>query len=205
MREKAELDFVRSPEATTWINYVDLNLTKAIESAQEWELEEPYSKYPFIVGSFIACNAGKPKLGAEIAQRGLEVDPSNTTIYNNLCYALLRAGDVNKATLYVNKLKGEKGIESYLYCQATLGLYEYKKRNINKGREIYLDVIEKFRQEKKYNLQAEAVLNFVLAELEACTPESKVIANTALGKHRNNEIIYDHSTSQSCPEKNKYT
>jgi hypothetical protein len=91
MRESARLDFDRSPEARTWVNYFDLNLSKAMDATVEWELEEPYSKFPFIVGSTIACNAGNPDRAVKIAKRGLIIAPHNRSLQNNLCYALLRA------------------------------------------------------------------------------------------------------------------
>ena len=47
LKESSDLEFSRSPEANTWQHYVELELDKAMEAAQEWELEEPYSKYPF--------------------------------------------------------------------------------------------------------------------------------------------------------------
>lgn len=180
MMEAATLDFDRSHEARTWINYFDLKLTKAIEAAMEWELEEPYSKFPFIVGSTIACNAGQPTLGTEIATRGLMVAPHDRSLYNNLCYALLRAGKVEEAGKYINKLKVKNGTDADLYCQATLGLYKFANKNTAAGRLDYLDVINQFKQARKYDLQAEALLNLALAELDASTVEARVTAVKSL-------------------------
>jgi tetratricopeptide (TPR) repeat protein len=182
MRETTVLEFDRSLEATTWLNYVDLKVDKAIEAAQAWELEEPYSKYPFVVGSSIACNANKPELGAEIAERGLKVDSHDRTIYNNLCYSLLRAGKVEEAGKYINKLKCKEGTDSDLYCQATIGLYEFKNKKITEGRQIYFDVIDQFKQKGQSELQAEALLNLALAEVDTITAEAKEIAIKSLEK-----------------------
>lgn len=180
LREETVLPFDRSPEARTWINYVDMKLEKSLEAVVEWELEEPYSKYPFIVGSCIACDAGKPALGAKIAERGLKVASDNIVIYNNLCYALLRAGNVTDAMKYIDKLRVKNGTDSDLCCEATLGLYEYKKKNVTKGRKAYLEVINKCKQKMNYDMQKAAILNFILAELEAATPESEMLAIKAL-------------------------
>jgi tetratricopeptide (TPR) repeat protein len=180
MRESTVLEFDRSLEAKTWINYVDLKLDKAIEAAREWELEEPYSKYPFVVGSSIACDAGNPELGAEIAKRGLQVNPHDRTLYNNLCYTLLRAGKVEEAGKYINKLKVKKGMDSDLFCQATIGLYEFKNKNIIVGRQAYLDVIDQFKQNGQYELLGKAFLNLSLAELDVLTAEAKITAIKSL-------------------------
>lgn len=62
MKETTVLEFDRSLEAKTWINYIDFKLNEALDAAREWELEEPYSKFPFVVGSSIACSADKPEI-----------------------------------------------------------------------------------------------------------------------------------------------
>lgn len=180
MMESHKLDFDRSREATTWINYDELKIDKALEAALEWELEEPYSKYPFIVGSSIASISGHPNSGAEIAKRGLLVNPHSVGIYNNLCYCLLRAGNVTEASKYINKLKIKDGTDQDLFCQATLGLYAFKTKKYSEGREAYLEVINQFRKNNEPYLHAEAVLNFALSELDASTPESRAIAIRSL-------------------------
>lgn len=180
MADSHTLKFDRSLEATTWINYVGLKISKALEAAREWELEEPYSKYPYIVGSSIASNSDQPKLGAEIAKRGLLVDSNSISIYNNLCYALLRAGDVTEAGKYINKLRIKNGTDQDLFCQATLGLYAFKTKNVTAGREAYLEVINQFKKKSEPDLQAQALLNLALSELDAATTNSREIAVNSL-------------------------
>jgi hypothetical protein len=180
MKELHNLNFDRSYEATTWVNYVDLKIKRALESAREWELEEPYSKYPFIVGSSIATISGQPSTGAEIAKRGLLINPNSIGIYNNLCYSLLRAGNITEASKYIDKLKIKDGTIQDLFCQATLGLYAYKIKKYAEGREAYLEVINQFKKNNETDLQAEAILNFALSELDASTPESREIAISSL-------------------------
>lgn len=176
LKNSTTLEFDKSYEASTWLNYSDFKFAEALEAAREWELEEPYSKFPFIVGSHIACDAGNPELGARIAIRGLEFNPHNTGIYNNLCYSLLRAGKVNEATKYIDKLKKE----SDLCCKATIGLYEFKSKNIAAGRQAYIDVMDQFKQKGMYELRGKAFLNLAMAELDALTAESRITAIKSL-------------------------
>lgn len=185
LKEMPDLEFSRSPEANTWQHYVELELGKAMEAAQEWELEEPYSKYPFIVGTCIACNADKPDIGVGIAERGLMIDPNNKAILNNLCYALLRVGDTASASKYIKKLYSKNGTDSDLIALATIGLYEFKTNNIEKGRQAYVEVIRKFKQQGKPKLQGEAMLNLAIAELDSKTSDSREIAMMALSNTEN--------------------
>lgn len=174
------LKFSRSPEANTWQTYCELKENKAMEAAREWELQEPYSKYPFIVGTCIACNADKPHIGVEIAKRGLIIEPNNKIILNNLCYALLRSGDTVGAGEYIKRIYSKDGTISDLIALATKGLYEYKTNNIAKGREDYIETIQKLRQQGEPILQASALLNMAMAELDASTTESREFAKQAL-------------------------
>ena len=176
MRDTAELDFLQSPEAKTWVNYFHLNLKDALDSIHEWELEEPYSKYPLIVGSCMACNAGKPELGIDLAKKGLLLAPNDRTIYNNLCYALLMADKIDETKKYIEKIKQEDGSELDLYCKATHGLFNFKLKNIEEGRSEYLDVISKFKQRGDSTQQIEALLNLTIAELDAFTQGSQATA-----------------------------
>lgn len=185
LKESADLEYSRSPEAYTWQNYNELKLDEAIEAAQEWELEEPYSKYPFIVGTCIACNADRPEIGVDIAERGLTIDPNNKIILNNLCYALLRIGDVESASKHIKKIYPEGETEADLIALATIGLYEIKSKNVTKGRESYTEVIRKFRQQGKTDLHAAAILNLAIAEIDVCTSEAKAIALQALSVTEN--------------------
>jgi len=180
MMESHNLNFNRSLEATTWINYDELKVNKALEAAREWELEEPYSKYPFIVGSSIASISDQPSSGAAIAKRGLMVNPSSIGLYNNLCYSLLRSGNITEAQKYINKLNIKDGTNQDLFCQATLGLYAYGIKNYAEGRAAYLEVINQFKKNNELVLQAEAILNFALSEINASTPESREIAIRSL-------------------------
>lgn len=180
LREGTDLEYSRSPEAYTWQKYSELKLDEAIEAAKEWELEEPYSKYPFIVGACIACNADKPETGVDIAERGLIIDPNNRIILNNLCYALLRIGDVDSASKHIRKLVPRGETEADLIALATIGLYEIKSKNVATGRQKYYEVIRKFKQKGEIDLQASAILNLAIAEIDVGTSESKPLAIKAL-------------------------
>ncbi len=180
LRKTTSLNFGKSMEALTWIHYFDLKVDKSLETVKEWELEEPYSKYPFIVGSSIASNIGRPDEGAEIAQRGLTSNPDDIMLNNNHCYALLRAGRVREAENLIGKIKAGINSEYGIYCLATRGLFEFKKNNIHIGRRLYFEVIEKCQREHNHDLHAKAYLSLALTEIEASTPEAKETIEKAI-------------------------
>ena len=188
LRESTTLKFEQSLEAKTWVNYINFKLNEALDSAIQWGVEEPYSKYPFLIGSTIAVNAGYPEFGAKIAMKGLQIAPNDRFIFNGICYASLRAGKVDDASLYIDKLKFNDGTDLDLFCQATRGLYEFKIKKIDVGRQMYNEVMEQFRQKRAPHLEAEAFLNLALAELEAKTPSARYRAINSL----NMTEIWEH-------------
>jgi hypothetical protein len=95
-------------------------------------------------------------------------------------YALLRAGDVTEAGKYINKLRIKNGTDQDLFCQATLGLYAFRTKNVTAGREAYLEVINQFKKKSEPDLQAQALLNLALSELDAATTDSREIAVNSL-------------------------
>lgn len=174
------LDFGKSHEALTWVHYFNFKLDDALRVARDWELEEPYSSSPFIVASNIACNAGRPDEGAKIAYRGLIANPNDVMLNNNLCYSLLRADRVKEAERFLAKLIIHSESENYIYKLATKGLFEFKKKHVESGRQLYFNVFKLCKQSKKYDLFVKAFLNLALAEIEASTAEAEKTTEAAL-------------------------
>ena len=171
MKETTNLDWNKSTEALTWIQYIQMDFQSASIAAEIWAKEEPYSASPFILGVSIACAANLPHEGVKIAEKGLIANDDDVILHNNLCYALLRAGEIEKAELEIQKIEHvirlRQPEDQYLFCLATKGLLDYKKGNIASGRAAYIAVIDAARKKKELDVLAKASLNMALAELEA--------------------------------------
>ncbi len=180
LRENSNLQYERSSEALTWIKYFDLDLTGALSTARDWELEEPYSRGPFVLGASIACCAELPGMAIEIAQRGLKANPDDPKILNNLCYAFLRAGRISEAENEFKKYVPLENDESKIFYLATKGLLEIKQGNLSIGRNHYLESIRLCKLQGDRDLVAKAYLNLALAELEALTLDATKTVQLAL-------------------------
>ncbi len=180
LRENSNLQYEKSSEALTWIKYFDLDLTGALSTAKEWEIEEPYSRGPFVLGASIACCAGLPDMAIEIAQRGLKANPDDPKILNNLCYAFLRAGRISDAEDEFKKYVPLDNDEAKIFYLATKGLLEIKKGNLSNGRNHYLESIRLCKLQGDRDLVAKAYLNLALAELEALTLDATKTVEIAL-------------------------
>ena len=180
LRDKVDIDFKRSLEALTWIYYEDLKLDEALNTTREWELQEPYSKYPYIVGVSIASNAGYYDEAAEIGYRGLMANPASLMLNNNLCYTLLRAGRIDEAEKIIVKMNAIGDASNDLCFSATKGLFEFKRSRFDIGRRAYNEVMERCRRNNDLRLFLKAYLNLALAEIESSTSEAEKTSRIAL-------------------------
>ena len=167
LREREKIDLSISAEASAWRNYYDLKLRAAIEHAREWSLEEPYSTHPFLCASGIACSAEDYDQAIDFAREGLGANPQDYLLKNNLAFAYLKQGKLEAAKQVLDSIpRNIKETESE-FLIATSGLYEFKKRNIERGRECYLRAFSLCRKKGDLRAAAKALLSLAIAEQEA--------------------------------------
>jgi hypothetical protein len=179
-------------EATTLQNYYRLKVRDALTTATEWALEEPYSKRPFIFGSFLADQLKEFSIAERLARDGLKANPDDFTLRNNLCFTLLKADKIPQAEQELGCLgEPENGREKIVFF-ATSGLLQFKKGNVVIGRELYNKAIRSAVDAKDMQLAARATINFAIAEIEADMPFGNAMRDQALSmvaKMNSPEII----------------
>src|SRR5205809_5713510 len=89
-----DIDFTQSAEAMSWLRFAVLDFKKALTRAHEWVLEEPYLKSAHIQASTTASLLDDYTTEAAAANRGLQANPGDIILHNNLAFALLRSGDI---------------------------------------------------------------------------------------------------------------
>ncbi|MCK4359096.1 MAG: hypothetical protein KAW92_10235 [Candidatus Cloacimonetes bacterium] len=183
--QSSNLNFEESLEAQSWRQYFELNLSKAIQYVKEWELEEPYSTNPFLLGSSIAISADNPIESINFINRGLDSNPDDFLLLNNKCFALIKAGKINDAQKLSNKYPKYLENDNKVFFLATKGLLEFKKGNINQGRELYQESIQLCKKNNYTKLYVKAYLNLALAEAESVTKKSKETIEIALKLSKN--------------------
>jgi tetratricopeptide (TPR) repeat protein len=197
LSETAKIDFSKSLEASSWKKFYELKISEALESIRGWELEEPYSASPYILASHITANIGKLKESIEFALRGLDANPNNFIVANNLCYSLINSGRIDEAEVKMKKISNQIHGDEILFYNATKGLLEFKRGNVDLGRKLYVQSIKKCAEIKEPRLGVQAYLNLAIAELEAKTKDSLEISKNAL------EISekFDHPTIKLLRER----
>lgn len=182
LREQEKIDYSISAEASAWRKYFDLQLKAAIEYAREWSLEEPYSTHPFLCASGIACSAEDYDLAIDFAQEGLGANPQDYLLKNNLAYAYLKRGKLVAAKQVLDSIPRHIRETESEFLMATSGLYEYKKRNIDRGRDFYLGAFSLSKKKGNFKAAAKALLSLAIAEREAHTETAIEFRERALAE-----------------------
>ena len=165
----SNLDFSKSPEASTWQYYYELKLDDALDCVRDWCLQEPYSTHPFLCGSEIACQAKKPDESIRLAKEGLIANPNALSLKNNLAFAYLRSNNPSEAELILNTYPKSLSDREKIFLLATSGLLNYKKGMIDVGRSLYLESINLCKRMNDKKLAVKALLHLAIAELESNT------------------------------------
>jgi len=182
LREKERIDYSISAEASAWRNYYDLKLRTAIDYAREWSLEEPYSTHPFLCASGIACSAQDYERAIDFAHEGLGANPQDHLLKNNLAFAYLKRGKLEAAKQVLDSIPRNVRETESEFLIATSGLYEFKRGNIERGREYYLKAFSLCKRKGNLKAAAKALLSLAIAEREAHTETAMEIRDRALAE-----------------------
>lgn len=187
------LNYENSREAMAWNNFSNLKLEEALENVVEWELEEPYSASPYVLGCHIADCLEELDTAVDFALRGLSANPNHFMLTNNLCYTLTKQNELDKAKERLMSLSSNLTENEMLFYNATSGLYEFKKGNVEIGRKLYNRSFKRCKEIGDQRLLSRAVLNLALAETEGRTENHVAIADSALKAskpHADDPVVY---------------
>ena len=184
LEESSGLNFNNSSEAVSFHLFYNYEFSRALEKATQWELEEPYSAGPYILGSHIYDLLGDFQKAIETAKRGLSANPKHFSLINNLSYSLLRNNNIDEAEKLLQKFSPHVGPQHMMFYNATSGLLEFKKGHIKNGRFLYKKSIDECREMGSLEYHAKALLNLAIAEVEQNTTESVELAKIALDRSK---------------------
>ena len=124
------------------------------------------------MASFLACIVMKDfDQGAEIARFGLVANPDDPTLMNNLIYSLANQNKLDEAE---DKLQGvcARGMQSsdIVALTATEGLIRYRRGDVDRGRQLYMDAIQEADRSGIANYRAFAAIFLALEDLRANSP-----------------------------------
>ncbi len=162
------IDTQHSYEAMAINNFYNNKLIDALNNTCQWFCDMPFSKRPVIMGSCIADLLNNNKLAISFLQKGLMSNANDSQILNNIAYYYALDNNLSEATKYIeridNKLVGD--IDS-VCITATKGLIQFREKNFESGRELYLRAINSTTESQNKELNYKAILNYTREEILA--------------------------------------
>ena len=145
---------------------------------QDYRFEHRPIEYAFI----ISCDfLKKYDYAISIIKKSLEANPKDPVAVNNLAYALGLSGHTNEAeqalsTIDIKKIPKENN-QNYICLAATWGLVEYRKGEIDAGREMYNLAIQAAKKLGDDNLIVKARLNMIREEIRSSNVVDEKLLN----------------------------
>ena len=165
----------------------DKQWSDAVVKCEAWGKDESYSNRPFSLGSYLAIEAlGDGKIAEGFAKNGLQSNPQDAMLYNNLAVAQAMQGNLKGSTESLrNAIRFTDGSDGQaIVIKATEGMIAYREGNVDAGRVCYLDAMQKAHATRKADYKAAAALYMVNEELAAKTLASKRLAASVLDAMR---------------------
>ena len=175
-------NIIHKHEADTRRSLSQGNYEDAFISALKWMQDYRFEHRPIEFAFTLSCNyLKKYDYAIEIVQRFLMTNPKDPSAVNNLAYVLglsNRLEEAEKILTHVNLEQYNKENSSTGICLvATYGLIEYRKGNIEIGRELYNKAIAAANKRKDKNLAAKARLNMIREEVHNIDDYDKSVLN----------------------------
>lgn len=123
------------------------NWKDAFYNSIKWFLDMPYSKRPVLLGSYIADSLLQDKHAAIVlCEVGLQANPYDPTLLNNMVYSLAASDSTEKLDHYVRQMMDidihSLPNETKITYQATLGLVSIKRGETEFGVNLYKQAIK---------------------------------------------------------------
>lgn len=147
----------------------------AFLSSVKWMTDFRFSHEPIHFAFDIACTyLKKYDFSISVIKHWLLYNPHDYVMLNNIVYALCLSDKISEAEEYLSKIDLDKQlvdkVENGICLLATAGLLEYRKGNIQNGRNLYQLSIDTAKKHRKKELADKARLNMIREEVH-CVDE----------------------------------
>lgn len=141
------------------------NFEDALEAAQEWQHDEPFSINPAIAVVYSASLLEKYQFAENIAKQALILHHDDFNLQNNLVFTLAAQNKIEEASnLLINILHQEQRLEKISpQSIANLGMIYYRSGDIENGEKMYRSAIDRYEKEND-SLRKAIAISFLAKE-----------------------------------------
>ncbi|MBX9599405.1 MAG: hypothetical protein K2X35_00315 [Bryobacteraceae bacterium] len=153
-----------SYEAQCWHAFGSGDWNAAYDAAVAWLEDQPFSTTPAILASYLAAIAREDYAKSkEIADSSLAANPGNPMLTNNLAYALIHVGELERSRRLLASM-ATNDIVSRVSKLATSGLLAFRAGEYEVGRKHYRASIEAAHSRGLRRLHAKASIFYAMEE-----------------------------------------
>lgn len=139
-----------------------------VQSTRLWMIDQPFSAAAAMFGSFAACESEDWNMSREFAKAGLQSNPDNPTLLNNLAFGEVGSGNLLEAVTALERARKLVGsTDQRLALAATEALFLFRIGMVELGRRRYESVINAFGKVHDSEHAAKAALMLAREELMA--------------------------------------
>ncbi len=161
--ERTPLSF----EAASWKSFWAGDWKVSFEQSQAWAEDEPFSSAPACHASFLAVSLLDDFVAGErIAKLGLQANPEENTLKNNLMVSYAYQGRLTEAETLFEEIRWQKADP---YRSAAAGLLSSRRGDLSGAVEHYLAAMELAYEKREYQSGARAIF-FLLNEMKFWSP-----------------------------------
>ena len=169
-------------EADTRNNYSLGRYEEAFISSVNWMQDYRFSHEPIAFAFDLSCTfLKKYDYSSAIIKHWLKTHPQDYAMTNNLIYALGLSDHIEEAEKLLAKVdvtqQLKDKVENGICLLATNGLIEYRKGNIDEGRQLYQLSIDTAKKMRDRNLAGKARLNMIREEVHCVSDYNTTILN----------------------------
>jgi tetratricopeptide (TPR) repeat protein len=168
-------------EARAWSNFFESKWKKSAACALEWFVDQPFSANAGIFCSYVLSDLlDLPAQALEVLDIALRSNSDNHTLNNNLAYAYIQLGQLDKAEGTLRALHINPDSTDDATVEATLGLLSFRRGLFDQGRLLYENAIKTFQRLGVQELSARAAIYLAIEEVRLRTPVALSAAKRAL-------------------------
>jgi len=174
-------------EARAWGNFFESKWQQAAACALQWFEDQPFSANAGIFCSYVFSDLmDLPAQSLDVLNLALRSNNDNHTLKNNLAYAYIQLGELDKAESILNSIHLVQDAPEDATVEATFGLLSFRKGQIDRGRSLYEGAIRTFQKGSLYELSGRAAIYLAIEEVKLRTPEALVATKRALEMTKEN-------------------
>ena len=169
-------------------------------------MDEPFSSRPAIFGSYIAAVGMEDfPLSEEFARKGLQTNPDDLLLKNNLAFALASQDFVEKAFEVLVTANGSgKSMNVHITLLATRGLVNFRATNLEKGKILYEEAIDLAKKNNLIDIMASASINYareLFLSKQITAPQARAMIEDSTKRTINPHIFFMKTKFESVLEK----